>query len=205
MPRCRPAFRPRLRGKQMTTIPFGTVRRPASAIRLPPAAGSASSGRTPRAASGPGLRRTRPGTRSPRGLSRKSRTCTPTTSHSRSRFVQEAEITGKLEHADIVPVYGLWAHDATGRPFYAMRFIQGDSLKGAIAAFHIDDPALTAGSPSAADRGCEELLGRFTRRLQRDRLCAQPRCAPSRPQARQHHARPLWRDARRRLGAGSNT
>lgn len=54
---------------------------------------------------------------------------------SRSRFVLEAEITGGLEHPGIVPVYSL-GHDASGRPFYAMRFIRGDSLKDAIAAFH---------------------------------------------------------------------
>ena len=52
--------------------------------------------------------------------------------------MQEAEITGKLEHPGIIPVYGL-GHDAGGRPFYAMRFIQGDSLKEAIAAFHGDE------------------------------------------------------------------
>ena len=69
-----------------------------------------------------------------RSRSRKSRTATPTSRYSRSRFVQEAEITGKLEHPGIMPVYGL-GHDADGRPFYAMRFIQGDSLKEAIAAF----------------------------------------------------------------------
>ncbi len=54
---------------------------------------------------------------------------------SRSRFVMEAEITGRLEHPGIVPVYGLGAY-ADGRPFYAMRFIQGDSLKAAIDQFH---------------------------------------------------------------------
>jgi hypothetical protein len=46
---------------------------------------------------------------------------------SRSRFVQEAEITGGLEHPGIVPVYGLGTY-ADGRPFYAMRFIRGHSL-----------------------------------------------------------------------------
>jgi serine/threonine protein kinase len=45
---------------------------------------------------------------------------------SRARFLREAEITGGLEHPGIVPVYGLGA-DADGRPFYAMRFIRGDS------------------------------------------------------------------------------
>src|SRR5439155_11521948 len=45
----------------------------------------------------------------------------------RSRFVLEAEINGNLEHPGIVPVYGLGAYP-DGRPFYAMRFVQGDSL-----------------------------------------------------------------------------
>src|SRR5260370_39283357 len=41
----------------------------------------------------------------------------------RARFVQDAEITGKLEHPGIVPVYGLVQHP-DGRPFYAMRLVQ---------------------------------------------------------------------------------
>ncbi len=52
--------------------------------------------------------------------------------HSRTRFVLEAEVTGGLEHPGIVPVYGLETYD-DGRPFYAMRFIRGDSLQDAIA------------------------------------------------------------------------
>ena len=54
---------------------------------------------------------------------------------SRLRFMQEAEITGGLEHPGIVPVYGLGNY-ADGRPYYAMRFIRGDSLKDAIERFH---------------------------------------------------------------------
>lgn len=46
---------------------------------------------------------------------------------SRARFLLEAEVTGCLEHPGIVPVYGLGAYP-DGRPFYAMRFIKGDSL-----------------------------------------------------------------------------
>ena len=53
----------------------------------------------------------------------------------RARFVVEAEITGRLEHPGIVPVYGLGTYD-DGRPFYAMRFIRGDNLKAAIEQFH---------------------------------------------------------------------
>ncbi len=57
---------------------------------------------------------------------------------SRSRFVLEAEITGGLEHPGIVPVYGLGTY-AGGRPYYAMRFIRGDSLKEAVGRFHCDE------------------------------------------------------------------
>ncbi len=55
--------------------------------------------------------------------------------NSRARFIQEGEITGRLEHPGIVPVYGMGVY-ADGRPFYAMRFIQGASLADAIDKFH---------------------------------------------------------------------
>ena len=57
---------------------------------------------------------------------------------SRQRFLLEAEITGGLEHPGIVPVYGLGTY-GDGRPYYAMRFIRGDSLKEAIEHFHADE------------------------------------------------------------------
>ncbi len=56
---------------------------------------------------------------------------------SRQRFVLEAEVTGGLEHPGIVPVYGLGTY-GSGRPYYAMRFIKGDSLKEAIEQFRTD-------------------------------------------------------------------
>jgi serine/threonine-protein kinase len=49
----------------------------------------------------------------------------------RARFVLEAEITGNLEHPGVVPVYSMGSY-ADGRPYYAMRFIQGDTLRDAI-------------------------------------------------------------------------
>jgi serine/threonine protein kinase/Tfp pilus assembly protein PilF len=52
-----------------------------------------------------------------------------------SRFQAEAKITGRLEHPGIVPVYGLGRY-SDGRPFYAMRFIEGDNLKHGIERFH---------------------------------------------------------------------
>jgi serine/threonine protein kinase len=54
---------------------------------------------------------------------------------SRQRFLLEAEVTGGLEHPGIVPVYGLGNY-GDGRPYYAMRFIRGESLKEAIERFH---------------------------------------------------------------------
>ncbi len=54
---------------------------------------------------------------------------------SQARFVLEAQVTGGLEHPGIVPVYGL-GRDADGRPYYVMRFIEGETLKAAIMRFH---------------------------------------------------------------------
>ena len=68
----------------------------------------------------------------------------------RERFVREAEITGRLEHPGVVPVYGL-GQLADGRPEYAMRFIEGESLKRAITRHH--EGHLT----SAADSGSRTL------------------------------------------------
>src|SRR5690242_15604393 len=45
----------------------------------------------------------------------------------RRRFLFEAEVTGRLEHPGVIPVYGL-GRDDCGRPYYAMRFIAGQSL-----------------------------------------------------------------------------
>lgn len=55
-----------------------------------------------------------------------------------ARFLLEARVTGKLEHPGIVPVYGLNLH-ADGRPYYAMRFISGQSLQDAVKSFHAAD------------------------------------------------------------------
>ena len=75
---------------------------------------------------------------------------------SRSRFVLEAEVTGGLEHPGIVPVYGLGQYQ-DGRPYYAMRFIKGDSLKEAIAEYH----SATDISESDKSLRLRKLLGRF--------------------------------------------
>ena len=78
---------------------------------------------------------------------------------SRQRFLIEAEITGGLEHPGIVPVYGLGAY-GDGRPYYAMRFIKGDSLKEAIERFHGD--AAQTDDPGQRSLKLRQLLRRFT-------------------------------------------
>ena len=73
---------------------------------------------------------------------------------SRARFLLEAEITGGLEHPGIVPVYGLCAYP-DGRPFYAMRFIHGESLREAIQGFHkAESPDRDPGERALALAAC---------------------------------------------------
>jgi serine/threonine-protein kinase len=54
----------------------------------------------------------------------------------RARFVEEARITGQLEHPAIVPVYELVQGTGERTPFYTMRLIRGRSLADAIEAYH---------------------------------------------------------------------
>lgn len=51
-----------------------------------------------------------------------------------ARLLKEAQITGQLEHPNIVPVYEL-SRDTEGKPFYTMRFLRGQSLIERIRAY----------------------------------------------------------------------
>ena len=51
-----------------------------------------------------------------------------------NRFLNEARVTGQLEHPGIVPVYEVDSDDAD-RPFYTMRFVRGQTLKDAVNKF----------------------------------------------------------------------
>ena len=77
---------------------------------------------------------------------------------SRQRFLIEAEVTGGLEHPGIVPVYGLGTY-GDGRPYYAMRFIRGDSLKEAIEHFHAEETLKK--NPGRRSLALRKLLRRF--------------------------------------------
>jgi formylglycine-generating enzyme required for sulfatase activity len=77
----------------------------------------------------------------------------------RQRFLLEVQVTGRLEHPGVVPVYSL-GRDGRGRPFYAMRFIEGEDLGRAIKHFHAADskPGRPPGERALALR---QLLRRF--------------------------------------------
>jgi PAS domain S-box-containing protein len=53
-----------------------------------------------------------------------------------ARFLQEARITGQLEHPGIVPVYELARQDGTEQSYYIMRFVKGRTLSEVIAEYH---------------------------------------------------------------------
>ena len=55
----------------------------------------------------------------------------------RQRFLQEAEITGRLDHPGVVPVYAS-GESGDQQPFYVMRFIGGDTYDDVIRSYHKD-------------------------------------------------------------------
>ena len=85
------------------------------------------------------------------------------------QFQLEAEVTAKLDHPGVVPVYGI-GRTPDGRACYAMRYIQGVTLDETIAQFHssrparLDGRALRDNSPFSVSR-TGELHGLLTRFL----------------------------------------
>lgn len=66
-------------------------------------------------------------------------------------------MTGGLEHPGIVPIYALGSH-SDGRPYYAMRFLRGETLKEASDRFHENAPGM---GPSDRELEFRKLIGRF--------------------------------------------
>jgi WD40 repeat protein/serine/threonine protein kinase len=60
-----------------------------------------------------------------------------------SRFLHEAQVTGQLEHPNIIPVYGLgW--DKNNSPYYTMKYVRGRTLGDIVDEYHQekkDEPA----------------------------------------------------------------
>ena len=72
-----------------------------------------------------------------------------------SRFLNEARITGRLEHPGIVPVHEIGQGDSDGIPYYVMKWLHGVTLKEAINDYHATKIA------SEKQRKFHELLNRF--------------------------------------------
>jgi serine/threonine protein kinase len=62
---------------------------------------------------------------------------------SRRRFLLEAEVTARLEHPGVVPVFGLF-YEQGDRPAYAMRFVEGPTLWDEIQRYHAGPPDAVA-------------------------------------------------------------
>jgi len=60
-----------------------------------------------------------------------------------ARFVEEAQITGQLDHPNIVPVYELGVTDG-GRAYFTMKEVRGRSLADVLDALDADDAATRA-------------------------------------------------------------
>lgn len=79
------------------------------------------------------------------------------------RFRREAEITGRLEHPGIVPIYELGEDAQSGEVFYAMRFLGKETLHDSIREYHErkaegnDDPMLIRGLLTAFVSVCQAI------------------------------------------------
>lgn len=51
------------------------------------------------------------------------------------RFLEEAQITGQLEHPGIVPIYDI-GYQQNGTPFYAMKLVRGETMEKHIEMLH---------------------------------------------------------------------
>ena len=70
----------------------------------------------------------------------------------RQGFIVEAQITGQLEHPNIVPVYEL-SKDSRGAPYFTMKLVLGESFDQWLA-----DPSRPVGSTTRIEGGLEILL-----------------------------------------------
>lgn len=77
----------------------------------------------------------------------------------RQDFHVETRVTSQLEHPNIVPVYTS-GESSAGRPFYAMRLIQGRTLADSIAEYHAPRGDHAESSEARSAR-LSELLSQF--------------------------------------------
>ena len=65
------------------------------------------------------------------------------------RFVGEAQLTGQLEHPNIVPVYQLGLL-ADGQVFYTMKYVRGRTLEDVLEKLRLEDPETCKQYPLSA-------------------------------------------------------
>ncbi|MBZ0137777.1 MAG: serine/threonine protein kinase [Planctomycetes bacterium] len=69
-----------------------------------------------------------------------------TGSQSVARFIEEAQVTGQLNHPNIVPVHEL-GHEPGGRTFFTMKLVEGQSLARMLRALRAGDVELRRSFP----------------------------------------------------------
>jgi WD40 repeat protein/serine/threonine protein kinase len=69
--------------------------------------------------------------------------------HDRLRFIEEAQITGQLEHPNIVPVHDL-ALNEHGQPYYTMKLVKGRTLQDVLKLLREGSAEAAARYPLAA-------------------------------------------------------
>ena len=65
------------------------------------------------------------------------------------RFVSEAQLTGQLEHPNIIPVYHLGI-SPSGQTFYTMKYVRGQNLEQIITGLREKDPETLKNYPLSA-------------------------------------------------------
>jgi serine/threonine-protein kinase len=75
----------------------------------------------------------------------------------RTQFLNEARLTGWLDHPGIVPVHSLGQGEGDQSPYYAMRLVRGETLREAIRRYHKGQGASQRDQKMALRR----LLGHF--------------------------------------------
>ncbi|MBS0202483.1 MAG: protein kinase [Planctomycetes bacterium] len=66
-------------------------------------------------------------------------------------LIKEAQITGQLQHPNIVPVYEV---NRGGRPFYTMKLVKGETLANAIHRHHAELHVVTTQANAGDERDC---------------------------------------------------
>ena len=54
-------------------------------------------------------------------------------------FVEEAQITGQLEHPNIIPVYDMGVTPGSKEPYFTMKLVSGSTLEDLITEFHVNN------------------------------------------------------------------